>query len=243
MVSSKALKTLQKNTQDLDHLLDMHEDLTGQGKGKRGPQANVLNRSGIVLGCAAWEAYLEDVALEACDFLRKKAQSERAIPDGIKASVVDVLREKKNDSNIKYWKLCDDRWWRSQIHEVVIGITKRFQNPSAEKADKLMGKCLGMRNISKSWGKRAGKLDKFVDLRHEIAHGAAAKVVYKKQVQGFRDLLLALGDMVDQQVAQRVEELLSKESTALTQARKKRPGRKPKKSKSRRGRPRKLRPW
>jgi hypothetical protein len=240
---SKAFQTLQKNLRDIDLLLETHARLTGEGKGRRGPEANVLNRSAIVLGCAAWEAYLEDVCAEACAFLRDKAKTEKAIPDGIKYAVIERLKEDKGESDVRYWRLSDNRWRRSAIKDAVGAITARFQSPSAANADALVAKCLGLKPISEACANKAGKLDHFVELRHEIAHGAAAKVVHKNEVQDFRALLRALAEKIDARIGDHVNDLLTKERAAVKQAEQKRPGRKPKTPRSRRGRPEKLHPW
>jgi hypothetical protein len=59
---SQSDASFQANATDVGHLLDVHELLGGTDPGRRDASLQVLNRAGVVLVCAIWEAYLEDLA-------------------------------------------------------------------------------------------------------------------------------------------------------------------------------------
>lgn len=240
---SKASQKLSKNLKDLQFLLEIHTRETGERKGRRGPKANVLNRAGIVLGCAAWEAYVEDVCTESFDFLRKKILTEKAVPNGVKYAVVEKIKQQDGAKEVSYWKLVDERYRRDIMGQAVRSLVEDFHTPSCKNIDELFVKCVGIRDLMKTLGRRASRLDTFVQLRHEIAHGTGVKRVYKKKVEDLRSLLEASAEKVDALTADHIEKLLRNERKELEEEAKRRPGRKTIRRGARRGRPEVLRPW
>jgi len=241
---SKALETLQQKLQDLDRLREIHERLTGRKPGRRGPEADVLNRSAIVLGVGAWEAYVEDVTAEAFDFLVKKAKSHNALPDGLKVHVSERLgrsKESKGAKPLALWRLAGDGF-RLLAKDALQELLDGFHTPAAADCEELFRKGLGLKGVLSSRKKDRESLDDFITTRHRIAHGRNATVVQKIQVSKFRRCLEAVAETIDDHVADHVEKLLRDEVTQLEKERRKRPGRRPKK-KPRRGRPPKQRPW
>jgi hypothetical protein len=55
MPNSKARRAFNESCADIDHLVDIHSRLTGEGPGRR-YDVEVLNKAGIVLITAFWEA-------------------------------------------------------------------------------------------------------------------------------------------------------------------------------------------
>jgi hypothetical protein len=67
-MASKARAAFDKNCADIDRLMEVHTAYGGTGAGYR-HQLEVLNKSAIVLLCAIWEAYCEDLAAEAVEHI------------------------------------------------------------------------------------------------------------------------------------------------------------------------------
>jgi RiboL-PSP-HEPN len=53
---------------DINQLIKIHDTLN-KGKGRK--SLGHLTRSGVVLLCAAWEVYIEEVLVEAANYLKK----------------------------------------------------------------------------------------------------------------------------------------------------------------------------
>lgn len=52
---------------DVDNLLWFHGNTGGAGQGRRSSEFQSLNKSAIVLICAAWESYIEAVIMECTE--------------------------------------------------------------------------------------------------------------------------------------------------------------------------------
>ena len=62
-MESNAKQKFDKNCEDINKLLEFHESSGGSSPGRR-YGLEVLNKSAVVLICAIWEAYCEDIAAE-----------------------------------------------------------------------------------------------------------------------------------------------------------------------------------
>ena len=89
-MGSAARSTLDENANDIDRLLEIHEQIGDQKPGQR-YGLEVLNKSAIVLITAFWEAYCEDVASEGLIYIIKNAKSSAALPDELKKQIVTEL--------------------------------------------------------------------------------------------------------------------------------------------------------
>ena len=65
---SKARQTLAENKDDLERLWELHGQEAGTNPGRK-YNVDVLNRAAVVMVCAAWEAYCEDVVAEAIEII------------------------------------------------------------------------------------------------------------------------------------------------------------------------------
>ena len=81
---SQARKAFDLSAEDVQRFLGVHADVGGDAPGKR-YGLEVLNKSAIVSISAVWEAYCEDVALEAAKHLAKYLNSASELP-------LDVLK-------------------------------------------------------------------------------------------------------------------------------------------------------
>src|ERR1700687_2367308 len=95
------------NLDEVCDLVSIHVALTGAGPGRRG-KVKVLNKSGIVLLVACWEAFVEDLATAAFDFLLAKAPGPRVFPSRVLVSAGKSLRESSDDRAI--WALAESGW-------------------------------------------------------------------------------------------------------------------------------------
>lgn len=192
-MASQARASFDKNCQDIDKLLQVHEDLTGKSPGRR-REVEVLNKSGIVLLTSFWEAYCEDIAAEGIQHLVSYTSTAASLPDTLKKKIAKYLKDDKHE--LAVWKLADDQW-RSTLESRLTTLqeerNRRLNTPNSNNIDALFSEALGIDAISPSWywpGMSAEqarqKLDNLIKLRGEVAHrGKAAAGVRKTDVKSY----------------------------------------------------------
>lgn len=226
--------------QDVELLRQIHDDYNGKKRGNPGAKAAAANRSAIVIATAAWEAFLEDICLEATDFLKSKAKTPAGIPEGVRNAAQERIQQQK-ELKYKQWTLSVDSLRRDAIRAAVSNRIKDFNNPLSGPTNELFKKCLGMRTLLDNTTARVKRIDSRIDDRHKIAHGAAIVKVTRASVDKYCEDLISAAALVMKAVSTRVETLLQQDRAEATYLEKGRPGRT--KKKSNRGRREKLTPW
>jgi hypothetical protein len=209
-LASQARIKFNDNCDDINRLLGIHEGLTGTAPGRR-YGTEVLNKSGIVLLTAFWEAFCEDVAAEALSHLVEHAPSAQALPTELRKLVAKELKNHKNDLEI--WRLSGEGWRQVLTRRLVALQQERnmtLNTPKAKYLDRLFYDALGIETISGSWTWRnmpktraSAKLDYYVTLRGAIAHrGAAASTVKKRHLEGYFKHAKHLVELTETRVAE-----------------------------------------
>lgn len=192
-MASKARKAFDRNVEDVQRLLEIHADVGGDAKGRR-YGLEVLNKSGIVLITAFWEAYCEDIAAEALEHLVDNVSSAANLPKELRKRIAAEVKKDQND--LAAWDLADSGWKglvRARLASLTQERNRRLNTPKAVQIDDLFASAIGLLKVSSSWSwkkmsttKARQKLDNFVSLRGDIAHrGAAAEGVTKAQVTAY----------------------------------------------------------
>lgn len=188
---SKARKALDENLKDVERLLKLHEQEGGNATGRR-YGLEVLNKAAVVLITAYWESYCEDIAEEALEHIVSHAPSSDALPKEIKKIIAKEL--KGNLSEIAVWDIADDKWrnlLKRRLKALKEDRNRKLNTPKYKNIDELFESAIGLTNVSSKWvwakkltvEKARQKLDKYVELRGEIAHrGKANTSVTKPQV-------------------------------------------------------------
>jgi hypothetical protein len=172
--------------------LEIHTDVGGDAPGKR-YGLEVLNKSAIVLISAVWEAYCEDIALEAAKHLAKHLHSASALPLAVQKRVASELKMEKHELAILR---LSGNGWRQVVEQRAQALTAGsggLNTPKTQQINDLFEKAIGLNDVSAAWkwkkmtAANAGKkLDSFVTLRGAIAHrGVGSKAVKKADVLGF----------------------------------------------------------
>lgn len=174
------LRGLVSNVEEVDRLLKIHVDLTGTGPGRR--HVEVLNKSGIVLLVACWEAYVEDLAKAAFDALMAGAAEPKVFPNSVLVGASNPLR--KDEDERRVWELAGEGWkavLQSRRDELLDRYIGKMSTPSSEKVDELFEKLIGLKEGSSCWrwkGTSAdaarARLARIIRLRGEIAHRVKA---------------------------------------------------------------------
>lgn len=200
-MASNARKAFDENAEDIERLLELHEEKGGVLRGRR-VGLEVLNKSAIVLITSFWEAYCEDIAAEGLEHLIVHVNDPKKLPTSLMQQVAKELRGEKNELAI--WSLAAEGWKRvltDRLERLREQRNRQLNTPKAEKIDELFFASLGVKRISDSWfwlskmkpDRARAKLDRFVTLRGAIAHrGAAASSVTKSQVEDYFEFVKKL---------------------------------------------------
>jgi hypothetical protein len=199
---SKAKIALEENLDDVKRLLEFHAHEGGDAAGRR-IGLEVLNKSAIVLITSYWEAYCEDLAEEALEHIVGNAKTSDALPNEIKQLIAKELTDKtKEPHELAIWAIADDKWrslLRKRFTQLTEDRNRKLNKPSFKNIDDLFNKSIGLSDVSSQWNwpkrrltaqKAREKLDKYVNLRCEIAHrGKANTSVRKRQVEDYFEFI------------------------------------------------------
>jgi len=207
------LKALLDNSTEVRRLMEIHEKMVGSSAGRK-HRVEVLNKSAIVLLIACWEAYVEDLANAAFEFMLSNAKSPDILPAKVRALAGRKLREAKDETKI--WQLAGTGWRKvlAKHKEAVLErYTGTFNTPKTENVEGLFEALLGMRHCSSCWSwagmpakKATSKLDSLVELRGSIAHRVKASTkVWKTHVLSHTEFIMRLSAQASNGVADHLE--------------------------------------
>ncbi|MEN6576691.1 MAG: HEPN domain-containing protein [Phycisphaerales bacterium] len=206
------------NSKEVKALIAIHEEKTGKNPGRRSG-VEILNKSGIVLLTACWEAFIEDAASTAFRFMLEESADPKQLPKGVLKRVAAYV--KKDVNELRVWDLSRDGWkqvlrdYRDEILRPQIGI---FNSPKAGNVDRLFDALLDLPELSKNWhwqgmGVEAARtrLKDYVELRGAIAHRVkASRSVYKGNVSDYAEFITRLAVRSANVVRKHVSSLVRK---------------------------------
>jgi hypothetical protein len=199
---TKAKVRFEENCADVERLLQIHNEIAGNAPGRK-YGVEVLNKSAIVLICAVWEAYVEDVVSEALDFVVVKTVDIAKLPLDLRKVVAKSVKQDLND--LSPWTLAGDGW-KAVLHGNLLAAKGKYlsnwHTPKSGNIRDLFAQALGLADLPSKWqrpwlssAKAIAKLDAFVTLRGAIAHrGKASESVKKNVAAGF---LWLVGELVN----------------------------------------------
>jgi hypothetical protein len=205
---SNARKSLEANSGDLERLWEIHGHEAGSAPGRK-YGVEVLNKAAVVLVCAAWEAYCEDIVGEAIDHIAADCSDPSKLPKELRTAIANRIRAEKHDH--APWELAGDGWrkiLKANAADVAKKLTGAWNTPKMAQIKELFGNALGIDDITKSWtwhkntvATTTKALDEYVALRGEIAHRLKpVDSVHKKDGQSFYDHISRLADKIDDDV-------------------------------------------
>jgi hypothetical protein len=187
------IQKFEANIREVKRLLEIHKSLSGGSPGRK-HNVEVLNKSAIVLLVACWEAFIEDLATAAFDFVLANATDHKAFPNDVLA--LSSRRLKAAEDNREVWRLAGAGWrdvlvsHKAELFKDHIG---KLNTPRPKQIDTLFGSLLGIPNLSTRWRwhnvrseKNITRLNNLVELRGSIAHRvAASKAVRRKTIEDY----------------------------------------------------------
>jgi hypothetical protein len=200
-VASQARIQFQDASADLRSFHTLRQMLKGQSSANR--HINKVAKGVHVLTAAIWEAYCEDLALEAATIIVQNAADWEQLPRHLTKRIAKELRENKHE--LASWKLAGDGW-RSHVLENLTS-APLFNVPKAEKIDDLFLRAIGLPSISANWSSTEANVDLRARLRHHIdvrgaiAHGVAPTTeVTPAVVSDFYQTVMRLVELTDESV-------------------------------------------
>ncbi|MGK9167066.1 hypothetical protein KXR53_12245 [Inquilinus limosus] len=217
-----ALDRLNIRLGDARRLIEIHEECTGNSRGRRHGY-DALNRSAIILTVAAWEGFVEDLLQGAVGHIARKAASPSVIPENVRESMVTFLYEKNGWSKLngttksEIWSL-SGRGWRTKYIEYARHRANSLNTPNHDNIRKMYSSVLGLADCSANWGtgrwttsKYVQKLEDLLTLRHKIAHGSIGEeTVGKRLAKGSISLVEHIAKQTNRSVIQQVRRVISR---------------------------------
>lgn len=185
--------------EDVNQLINTHFQMT---KGKAGrKKLGYLTRSAVVMLCAAWERYNENLLLETIDKILTSNLKAKDLPSDIKKYVSTRVKTDKNE--IFPIELADDGWknlWKGYA----INDTDNLHTPNSQKLNLLFKRNLGIPEYTRLWlPNTKQKIDEFVSDRGEIAHnGSKAKYIRINSLKRNKDLTIDNAANIDYNISQ-----------------------------------------
>ena len=207
---SQAGQKFAENRKDVERLVEIHVDLVGDESGRK-YGVEVLNKSAVVLICAAWEAYVEDLVQEGLGHICTHCPDPNRLPPNLQREIADEIKRESGSNPVAPWKLAANGW-RTELQNNLTRLKAQYvhhwNTPKSDKVDFLIEKSLGLANLSSNWKrttltvtKARKKLDDYVGLRGDIAHRLTpSKTVYKHNVTGFLEHVARLVEFTDNAV-------------------------------------------
>lgn len=198
---------------DANRLIGIHANMTGTGPGRR-YEVDVLNRSAIILAVAAWESFVEDLAIRNSVALERRLKRAEDLPESIRTPLLLWIYESAkfssptNEARAAMWSLAGNGW-RFKFRDFVKEKSKNLNTPNSENVAKLFRLSLGIQNITDDWiYRRWGsdtynkRLDDLLRLRHRVAHGAiSTETVGKTRARKAVSLVRHLGERTVESVS------------------------------------------
>jgi hypothetical protein len=202
---TQAKAKFDQNCGDINRLLEIHTEIAGDTPGRKYGVA-VLNKSAVVLICAFWEAYVEDLVAEALDSIIGNTTDFSKLPTDLRKIVAKTVKQDPHE--LSPWNLAGDGWKVVLTTNLVVAKGKYLGNwntPKSANIRELFAQALGLPDLPAKWqrayltnARAIGKLDAFVTLRGQIAHrGNTLQPVTRAKVEEFRDHIVELISISD----------------------------------------------
>lgn len=183
---------------DVDRIIESHGHLNHSGKGKRA--LGHITRSGVLMLCAAWELYIEELLMEGVNYFTEKLDSPKQLPKPVKKELSRSVKESKHD--LKPLELAGDGWkdlYRNHCAEVLQGLN----TPKSGNLDPLYTRFLGIDEMSSWWSLGKNTINNFVSSRGEIAHkGRDANYVTIVNLREYRQQVATTAIDVDNKLTE-----------------------------------------
>lgn len=187
---------------DVLKLIETHTDYSKNKPGRK--NLGHLTRSAVVMLCAAWERYNEDLLLETIEEICNRINDINLLNDEIKATISQKVKIDKN--NNKPIELAGIGWkevWKSYAFEE----TALLNTPKGAQLRELFLRYLGILDYTRLWTvNNSTEIDKFVKDRGDIAHnGNKASYIRMTKLRKYQDLVVNNVINIDSNMADKIQ--------------------------------------
>jgi hypothetical protein len=204
---SAAYTTFQAMRKDVVDLISAHyvfEHERSESKDTLG----YFIRSAMVMLCAAWERYNEDLLIESIDIANAHVSSASALPEEVQKTISGRVKRDKNELS-PMWMA--DNGWKGIWRTFAKGETDALNTPNRENLNALFLSYFGLLEYSRFWtddGRK--KVTKFVGDRGEIAHnGNRARHIEIDELREYQDMIVSCVIEIDSRMADELESRFS----------------------------------
>lgn len=168
---------------DVQRIIDSHGQLNHNGGGRRG--LGHLTRSGILMLCAAWELYMEEVLVEGVKYTIGKIDEPGSLPLPVQKELSRYVKESSHE--LKPLELAGEGWKTLYLNNTNEKI-QSLNSPKSGVLDPMYKKFLGVDTISDCWSLGSAHINQFVSIRGRIAHkGRDARYITINQLKIYKD--------------------------------------------------------
>ena len=183
MPSDARQKFKTKMLPDVKAMLSAHTQLNPMGKGRR--KLGHITKGGVLLLCAAWELYIEEVIEQVATKLLHVANEPKDLPMSAQKRLAALAGETKKDE-LRALSLAGEGWkivYSDGLRLKLAG----FNTPKSGPVDELFLSWVGKSSLSDCWSHGTSEINGFVSVRGDIAHrGADADYVTKAALDTYR---------------------------------------------------------
>lgn len=150
---------------DVDRIIATHASIQNGDKGNKG--LGHLTRSGVLLLCAAWELYIEELMSEAIDACISRANSPLDLPTPVQRTISEYIFASKHQ--LKPLAMAGDGW-KTIYREIGLEWVSALNTPKKHNIDEGFRKLVGIENLSDCWSHGVAAVNDFVVARGDVAH-------------------------------------------------------------------------
>jgi len=150
---------------DVNRIIQTHADIQNGSPGNMG--LGHLTRSGVLLLCAAWELYIEELLIEGVSANISRSTTPHELPTAVQHSISKYIKVSKHD--LKPLAMAGDGWktiYLEIAREAVVGLN----TPKKHNIDQLFSALIGISDLSNAWSLGPSAVNDFVEVRGDIAH-------------------------------------------------------------------------
>ena len=209
---SQARQRYNANDTEVERLLAIHGMIT-QGVQGRHHNTGALHKSSLIMMCACWEAYIEDLIREATAHMLAIIDDPARLPDGMRWKIAEDVRGEKDPMGA--WRLSGNGWKHlvtARVEQLYDGLNGGLNTPNSKNVSDLPRTTLGV-NVTTSWSWRRmanetakAKLNRLVKARGSVAHGQPVDGGLNiATCNGFRNHVARLVELTDEAVNRHME--------------------------------------
>ncbi|ENM5791934.1 hypothetical protein V4V45_003850 [Vibrio mimicus] len=193
---SQAFRKFRRNLKDVERLIKAHDELSPNHRGKRA--LGHINRSGVIMLCAAWEVYCEEVLVECVKYISVNLDAPGELPIPVQKHLSKLVREAKTET--KPMELAGEGW-RALYVSYTQQESKSVNSPKTTILEPLYKRFIGLNKLSDYWTAGSQYITDFVAVRGDIAHnGRSAEYVKISRLIEYKDVILATAKEMDNQL-------------------------------------------